>query len=60
MKMLGIMAMEKERLVSWVNRLETIQNQTNEELHSIYDCNIKFSDIPIDHSLSEDEEELPE
>jgi 2-methylcitrate dehydratase len=57
MKMLGSMAMEKERLVSWVNRLETIQNQTNEELQSIYDCNIQFADIPIDHSLSEDEED---
>jgi 2-methylcitrate dehydratase len=57
MKMLGIMAMQKEHLVNWVNRLETIQNQTNEELQSIYDCQIMFADIPIDHSLSEDEED---
>jgi len=45
---LGSLALEKDELVSFVSNLENIQDLSNEQLKDIYDCNIKYSDEPID------------
>ena len=45
---LGQIALDKEELGNFVLNLENIGEMTNEQLGDIYDCNIKFSDEPID------------
>lgn len=48
---LGQLGLEKDELVQFVLNLENIADLTNEQLIDIYDCNIKFSDEPIDGEL---------
>lgn len=50
---LGSLALEKEELVQFVSNLENIKELTNEQLTDIYDCNIKYSDEPIDGKMEE-------
>jgi 2-methylcitrate dehydratase len=45
---LGSLALEKDELVNFVLNLENIKDLSNEQLMNIYDCNIKYSDEPID------------
>ena len=45
---MGQLALEKDDLVPFVLNLENIGDLSNEELQNIYDCNIKFTDTPID------------
>lgn len=47
-KMLGKLAMEPEELQRFVFELENIQEMGNEDLHEIYDCNLKFSEESLD------------
>jgi hypothetical protein len=47
-KMLGKLGLEKQDLLKFVVNLENIGEMSNEDLHDIYDCNIKFSEEPID------------
>jgi len=47
-KVLGKLALEKNEMIRMKIQLDNIGDLTNEELHDIYDCNIKFSDEPID------------
>jgi 2-methylcitrate dehydratase len=48
---LGQLALQKEELIEFVSNLENIADLNNEQLQNIYDCNIKFSDEPIDGEL---------
>jgi 2-methylcitrate dehydratase len=47
-KLLGKLGLEKPEMVRFIVNLENLKEMSNEELHDIYDCNIKFSDEPID------------
>jgi 2-methylcitrate dehydratase len=47
-KLLGKLGLEKHELQRFMINLANIGEMNNEELHNIYDCNIKFSDEPID------------
>ena len=51
---LGSIALDKEELGNFVLNLENIGEMTNEQLVNIYDCNIKFSDEPIDGPLEQE------
>jgi len=51
---LGSLALEKEELVQFVLNLENIRQLSNEQMHDIYDCNIKYSDEPIDGKVEEE------
>ena len=48
---LGQLALKQEELIEFVSNLENISDLNNEQLQNIYDCNIKFSDEPIDGEL---------
>jgi 2-methylcitrate dehydratase len=48
---LGSLALEKGELITFLSNLENIGELSNEDLQNIYDCNIKFSDEPIDGEL---------
>ena len=41
-------------MVNFVLNLENIADLTNEQLMDIYDCNIKFTDEPIDGDIHEE------
>lgn len=47
-KLLGKLALDKQELMKFIVHLENIAEMTNEDLHDIYDCNIKFAEEPID------------
>lgn len=47
-KLLGKLGLEKQELLKFVVNLENIAEMSNEDLHDIYDCNIKFAEEPID------------
>ena len=47
-KMLGNLGLEKQDLLRFIVNLENIAEMSNEDLHEIYDCNIKFAEEPID------------
>lgn len=47
-KVLGNMALDKQELIRFKVQLENISEMSNEDLDDIYDCNLKFSDEPID------------
>lgn len=44
----GLMALNKNDLIRFKVQLENIGEMTEEELQDIYDCNIKFTEDPID------------
>ena len=50
---LGSLALQKDELVQFVQRLEGIDDLTNAQLQDIYDCNIKFAEEPIDGKAEE-------
>jgi hypothetical protein len=43
-----MIGLEKNDLITFVTNLANISEMTNEDLHEIYDCNIKFSEQPLD------------
>ena len=47
-KLLGKLSMDKQEMGRFLINLANIQEMNNEDLQDIYDCNIKFSDDPID------------
>ena len=47
-KVLGKLALDKQEMIRLKIVLSNIEEMSNEELHDIYDCNIKFSEEPID------------
>ena len=50
-KCLGKTGLEKPELIKFVINLENIGEMSNEELHDIYDCNIKFAEKSIDGDM---------
>lgn len=46
--MLGKLALSKEDLVQFILNLENIRELSNQQLHSLYECNIKFAEESID------------
>jgi len=51
---LGQLALEKEELVQFVLDLENIGEMSNEQLTSLYECNIKFASESIDDETKEE------
>lgn len=51
---LGQLALEKEELVQFVLDLENIGEMSNEQLTSLYECNIKFASESIDDEAKEE------
>ncbi|CAI2364341.1 unnamed protein product [Moneuplotes crassus] len=47
-KTLGQLALGMEDLSGFINKLESIEKASNEDLKSIYDCNLNFADTSID------------
>ena len=47
-KTLGSLALSNANLSKFIKRLEGIEHATNEDLKSIYDCDIRFQDKSID------------
>ena len=47
-KLLGKIALEKPDLIKFVVGLENIAEMSNEDLKSIYECNIKYAEHSID------------
>lgn len=47
-KSLGALALDKQEMIRFKVGLENIGEMSNEELHDIYDCNIKFAEDSID------------
>lgn len=50
-KLLGKIGLEKNDLITFVTNLANISEMTNDDLHEIYDCNIKFAEHPIDGAV---------
>lgn len=47
-KLLGKLALEKQELIRFMVNVANIGEMKNDELHDIYDCNIKFAEESID------------
>uniref|UniRef100_A0A7S3CSE3 Uncharacterized protein n=1 Tax=Strombidium rassoulzadegani TaxID=1082188 RepID=A0A7S3CSE3_9SPIT len=56
-KRLGSSALEKDELVQFVMNLENISELDNEQLKSIYECNIKYADQPLDMDINDAKDE---
>jgi len=51
---LGQLALEQEDLIEFVSNLENISELNNEQLSNLYDCDIKYSDRPIDQNADDE------
>lgn len=47
-KTLGQMALSDQNLDTFIEKLENIENASNEDLKSLYECDIKFADKSVD------------
>lgn len=47
-KILGTLALSKQDLIRFKVQLENIGEMQHEDLQDLYDCNIKFVEVPID------------
>ena len=47
-KLLGKLGLEKQELIRFMINVQNISEMSNEDLHDIYDCNIKFAEESID------------
>ena len=54
---LGQLALDKEELVPFLLQLENIGELTNDQLHDIYDCNIKIASESVDTGSELDEKD---
>jgi 2-methylcitrate dehydratase len=44
----GELALENDEMLDFISNLQNIENLTNMELRGLYNCNIKYSENPID------------